>query len=164
LFFKFSNILLERTTQWIQWYSRKTTGRIRSIWTRKKCNDRWFKVILCFWQIFGLILSSISSGQIEAYKGQVQQFSKTIIQLEKNLAEEQEKRVQLQTEFDTVGKNGKGIYLRNKSDKRKMLFFYLVKPPTPPASVETVVPVVPVLTGPVVDLRLVCACVFFWSF
>jgi hypothetical protein len=40
-----------------------------------------------------------------------------------------------------------------------MLFFYLVKPPTPPASVETVVPVVPVLTGPVVDLRLVYACV-----
>ncbi|CAF2782557.1 unnamed protein product [Rotaria sp. Silwood2] len=40
------------------------------------------------------------NGQIEVYKDQVRQFSKTIVQLEKNLAEEQEKRMKVQTELD----------------------------------------------------------------
>jgi hypothetical protein len=104
-------------------------------------------------------LINIFSEQIEAYKDQVRQYSKTIVQLEKNLAEEQEKRIQSQNEFDTVGKNGKGISAPNKSDKKKSFFFYLVKPSTPPVSVEPVVPVMQVLTTPVVDLRSVCVCV-----
>ncbi|CAF4026951.1 unnamed protein product, partial [Rotaria sp. Silwood2] len=75
------------------------------------------------------------NGQIEVYKDQVRQFSKTIVQLEKNLAEEQEKRMKVQTELDNVDKHRKVNRL-----------------PTPPAPVETVVPVVSVLTAPIADL------------
>ncbi|CAF4853648.1 unnamed protein product, partial [Rotaria sp. Silwood2] len=47
--------------------------------------------------------------QIEVYKDQVRQFSITIIQLEKNFGEEQEKRIKLQADFDNLNKNDKGI-------------------------------------------------------
>ncbi|CAF4721367.1 unnamed protein product [Rotaria sp. Silwood1] len=80
--------------------------------------------------------------QVEVYKDQVRQFSKTIVQLEKNLAEEQEKRMKIQVELDNVDKRRKGIYLEDLFNS----------PPTPSVPVETVVPVVPVLTAPVTDL------------
>ncbi|CAF3393218.1 unnamed protein product [Rotaria sp. Silwood1] len=80
--------------------------------------------------------------QVEVYKDQVRQFSKTIVQLEKNLAEEQEKRMKIQVDLDNVDKRRKGTY-------REDLFN---SPPTPSVPVETVVPVVPVLTAPVTDL------------
>ncbi|CAF1098112.1 unnamed protein product [Rotaria sordida] len=75
------------------------------------------------------------NGQVEVYKDQVRQFSKTIVQLEKNLAEEQEKRMRIQTELENVDKHRK-----------------VSNPPTPLTSIETVVPVVSVLTAPVADI------------
>jgi len=51
----------------------------------------------------------IFSSQIQVYKDQVRQFSITIVQLEKSLAEEQEKRIKIQVEFDNLNKNGKWI-------------------------------------------------------
>ncbi|CAF4243668.1 unnamed protein product, partial [Adineta steineri] len=72
------------------------------------------------------------NAQIIVYRGQVQQFSKTIVQFEKNLTEEQEKRLKLQTELDAVNKKVKG------------------KPPTPPVSVEKIVPVL--MTTSVADV------------
>jgi hypothetical protein len=78
---------------------------------------------------------------VEVYRDQVRQFSKTIVQLEKNLTDEQEKRFKIQAELDNIGKNGKA----SRSS-----------PSTPPISVETVIPVMPVLTASVADIRLVC--------
>ncbi|CAF1184945.1 unnamed protein product [Adineta steineri] len=72
------------------------------------------------------------NAQLIVYRGQVQQFSKTIVQFEKNLTEEQEKRLKLQTELDAVNKKVKG------------------KPPTPPVSVEKIVPVL--MTTSVADV------------
>lgn len=46
----------------------------------------------------------IFSGQIQVYQDQVRQFSITIIQLEKNFSEEQEKRIRLQSDLDQKGK------------------------------------------------------------
>ncbi len=60
---------------------------------------------------FVFLWISVSSRQLDVYKDQVRQFSKTIVQLEKNLAEEQDKRIKIQTELDNVGKKGKGIFL-----------------------------------------------------
>jgi len=74
------------------------------------------------------------SRQIHVYKEQVQQFSKTIIDLEKNLSDEQQKFINLQTEFDLLSKNPRTI-----------------QSTTP---VETIVPIVPVIaTSPIVDVR-----------
>ena len=49
------------------------------------------------------------SGQIEVYKDQVRQFSKTIVQLEKNLTDEQEKYMKIKAELDNTDKKRKGI-------------------------------------------------------
>lgn len=84
---------------------------------------------------------NIFSSQIQTYKDQVRQFSKNIVQLEKNLAEEQDKRLKLQTELDTKGKVRKDSPPPPKGK---------ASPPT-----ETLIPVIPVLTAPVADLRFV---------
>ncbi|CAF0920949.1 unnamed protein product [Rotaria sordida] len=70
--------------------------------------------------------------QIEVYKDQVRQFSITIVQLEKNFGEEQEKRIRLQAQFDNLNKNDQG------------------RPSTSsPPVIETVIPV---LATPIADL------------
>ncbi|CAF2530410.1 unnamed protein product [Rotaria sp. Silwood2] len=74
--------------------------------------------------------------QIEVYKDQVRQFSITIIQLEKNFGEEQEKRIKLQADFDNLNKNDKD---RSSTSP----------PPPPPSIIETVIPV---FATPISDL------------
>ncbi|CAF0944733.1 unnamed protein product [Adineta ricciae] len=74
------------------------------------------------------------TAQIEVYKGQIRQFSKMIVQLEKNLTEEQEKCVKLQTDLDNANKKIKG------------------KPPTHSSSSTKHVPVIPVITTAVTDV------------
>ncbi|CAF4193645.1 unnamed protein product, partial [Rotaria socialis] len=74
--------------------------------------------------------------QVEAYKDQVRQFSITIIQLEKSLGDEQEKRIKLQVDLDNLNKNDQGRLSTSSSSP-------------PPVAMETVVPV---LTAPVADL------------
>ena len=91
-------------------------------------------------------MENISSGQIEVYKDQVRQFSKNIVQLEKNLAEEQNKRLKLQTELDTNDKSRKNSPPPTKPKEH----IHISPPPT-----ETVIPVIPVLTAPIADLRFV---------
>lgn len=49
------------------------------------------------------------SAQVDVYKGQVRLFSKTIVQLEKTVTEEQERRVKMQAELDSLNKKVKGI-------------------------------------------------------
>jgi hypothetical protein len=56
-----------------------------------------------------IFIYEIFSSQIQVYKDQVRQFSITIVQLEKSFAEEQEKRIKIQVEFDNLNKNGKWI-------------------------------------------------------
>ncbi len=93
----------------------------------------------------------IFSGQIQVYKDQVQQFSITIVQLEKNFGEEQEKRIKLQTDLDNLNQNGKNTHIKFIV----FIFIFQVNEATlSSAAVETVVPVVPVLTAPIADLRL----------
>ncbi|CAF0844729.1 unnamed protein product [Adineta steineri] len=77
------------------------------------------------------------NSQIQVYKDQVRQFSITIVQLEKDLGEEQEKRIKVQTDFDNQNKNANSPS---------------TSPPPPPPVTETIVPVVPVLTAPFADL------------
>ena len=78
---------------------------------------------------------NVFSSQVEAYKDQVRQFSKNIIQLEKNLAEEQDKRLKLQTELDTNGKTRKDSPQPSKTKNSAPIS-------TPPT--ETLIPVVPI--------------------
>jgi len=73
------------------------------------------------------------NGQLEVFKDQVRQFSLTIVQLEKKVDEEQEKRIRCQAELDQLNN-------QIRSSKRSS------------PDVETVVPVVPVLTAPIADL------------
>ncbi|CAF0940971.1 unnamed protein product [Adineta ricciae] len=72
------------------------------------------------------------NGQIRVFKDQVRQFSITIVQLEKTVGEEQEKRIKIETELESSNKTV------NDS------------PTTSP--VENIIPVIPVLTAPVTDL------------
>ncbi|CAM4785573.1 unnamed protein product [Rotaria magnacalcarata] len=74
--------------------------------------------------------------QVEAYKDQVRQFSITIIQLEKSLGDEQEKRIKLQADLDILNKNDQGRMSTSSASP-------------PPVAMETVVPV---FTAPVADL------------
>jgi hypothetical protein len=63
---------------------------------------------------------------MEVYKDQVRQFSITIVQLEKNFQEEQEKRMKLQTDFDDLNKNGKsGHYIILPFAQTIEMFFFL---------------------------------------
>jgi len=53
------------------------------------------------------LIPFFSRGQIQVYKDQVQQFSMTIIQLEKDLEEQQNKFEQLQTDSTNLKQNSK---------------------------------------------------------
>ncbi|UJR10735.1 hypothetical protein I4U23_014924 [Adineta vaga] len=83
------------------------------------------------------------NAQIEVYKGQVRQFSKMIVQLEKNLTEEQDKRVKLQTELDNASKKVKG---------KVTLITDVGKPPTPTSTTAKAIPIIPVVTTAVTDV------------
>ena len=83
----------------------------------------------------GLILPmTCFRGQIAVYKDQVRQFSKTIVQLEKNLKDEQEKLLKLQSD--------------NSKPSKKA-----ASPPPHPPPPTSVVPVIPVLAAHVADFR-----------
>lgn len=111
-----------------------------------------------------------SSGQIQVYQDQVRQFSITIIQLEKTLSEEREERTKIQSDFDQPSKTGKnispsylfalrkGFFFSSPIEMKSIrLFFVYVysgsESTSPSPAVESVVPVVPVLTAPLADLR-----------
>ncbi|UJR35066.1 hypothetical protein I4U23_027842 [Adineta vaga] len=72
------------------------------------------------------------NGQIQVFKDQVRQFSITIVQLEKNFGEEQEKRIRLESDLENLNKN------TNNSSTT--------------SPVENIIPVIPVFTAPVTDL------------
>jgi hypothetical protein len=60
---------------------------------------------------------------MEVYKDQVRQFSITIVQLEQNLREEQEKFIKLQTDFDNLNQNG--IHLLHFSLENKFIYLQI---------------------------------------
>lgn len=106
-------------------------------WNERK--QRWLKIWgkpfagRREWQVWPV--RDISSGQVEVYKDQVRQFSKTIVQLEKNLKDEQEKLIKLQLEKDKPGKPIRPTVTPPS----------VPTPPPAPAPVETFIPMIPIV-------------------
>ena len=94
--------VLSRETRTIDW-PRSTKDR-RNSWTA------WRRSTTTPWEIWGRASTrerarewkERSSGQTDVFKDQVRQFSNTIVQLEKKVQEEQEKRIRAQAELDQL--------------------------------------------------------------